>query len=228
MTDTFDTALSSHNRAALLADRNLALFYDTETTGLPLFGEPSEDPRQPHIVQLGAILVDMDTRAEVEVLDVIVRPNEWTIPDEVAAIHGITTEHALEHGIPEGEAVTQLLAMWGCTPERPVQRIGHNEPFDARILRIALKRFLGDEAADAWKEGNARCTATLTTKLCKCPPTPKMLAAGRKHFKTPTLTEAYTHFFGEAFEGAHSALTDVRACIAVYFAALDLQQRAAA
>lgn len=26
----------------------LALFYDTETTGLPLFSEPSEHPGQPH------------------------------------------------------------------------------------------------------------------------------------------------------------------------------------
>lgn len=40
---------------------NPALFFDTETTGLPLFKEPSEDPRQPHIVQLGACLVDLDT-----------------------------------------------------------------------------------------------------------------------------------------------------------------------
>lgn len=37
---------------------NPALFFDTETTGLPLFEQPSEDPRQPHIVQLAACLVD--------------------------------------------------------------------------------------------------------------------------------------------------------------------------
>lgn len=35
-----------------------AIVYDTETTGLPLFSQPSEDPRQPHIVQLAAIVVD--------------------------------------------------------------------------------------------------------------------------------------------------------------------------
>jgi len=35
----------------------LAVFFDSETTGLPLFNEPSEDPRQPHIVQLAACLV---------------------------------------------------------------------------------------------------------------------------------------------------------------------------
>lgn len=33
------------------------LFYDTETSGMPLFDQPSSDPRQPHIVQLAAALV---------------------------------------------------------------------------------------------------------------------------------------------------------------------------
>ena len=51
---------------------NIALFYDTETTGLPLYDQPSDDPRQPHIVQLGAILVDLDARKEIACLDLIV------------------------------------------------------------------------------------------------------------------------------------------------------------
>ena len=42
----------------------LAIFYDTETTGIPLFSEPSEHPGQPHIVQLAACLVDQQGLGE--------------------------------------------------------------------------------------------------------------------------------------------------------------------
>ena len=80
---------------------NIALVYDTETTGLPLFREPSESPAQPHLVQLGASLVDLDTRSVLSSIDVIVKPDGWTIPDEVAAIHGITNEKAMDLCIPE-------------------------------------------------------------------------------------------------------------------------------
>lgn len=90
---------------------NTALFYDTETTGLPLFKEPSEHPDQPHIVQLAAILVDLDTRREIASMDVIVRPDGWTIPDDVAAIHGITTGHAMQVGVPEKLAVRMFMSL---------------------------------------------------------------------------------------------------------------------
>jgi DNA polymerase III epsilon subunit-like protein len=89
----------------------LALFYDTETTGLPLFKAPSEHPDQPHIVQLAACLVDLDTRNTIASMDVVVRPRGWTIPDDVAAIHGITTAHALDVGIPEEMAIDMLMAI---------------------------------------------------------------------------------------------------------------------
>jgi DNA polymerase-3 subunit epsilon len=58
---------------------NIAIFYDTETTGLPLFKEPSEHPDQPHIVQLAGCLVDLDTRKTIASMDVIVKPDGWTI-----------------------------------------------------------------------------------------------------------------------------------------------------
>lgn len=198
---------------------NLALVYDFETSGLPLFSEPSEHPDQPHVVQVGAQLVNMDTRIVVQSLDVIVRPVGWTIPDEVAQVHGITTEMAMDLGVPEEAAIEMLLELW--KPEMPRLRIGHNEQFDARIMRIALKRFFGDELADKWKAGAAMCTQRLATPIMKLPPTEKMKAAGRNGHKSANLREAYEFFTGKPLTGAHNAMVDVDGCKAVFFAIQD-------
>ena len=193
----------------------IALFYDTETTGLPLFNEPSEDPRQPHLAQVAACLVDtLDTRQTIASMDVVVRPNGWEIPADVAAIHGITTERALEVGIAEETAVEMLLDLYNWR-----SRVAHNEPFDARIVRIALLRYGYDQdIADRWKAGKAHCTQALSTPILKLPPTPKMIAAGRRHHKSANLGEAYRHFTGTELAGAHNAMVDVQACMFVYFA----------
>ena len=198
---------------------NIATFYDTETTGLPLFKEPSEHPGQPHIVQIGACLVDLDTRKTLATLDVICRPEGWTIPDDVAEIHGITTEHAADVGVPESLAVEMLLEMVGKR-----LRIGHNEQFDARIVRIAMMRHFEAAQADEWKGGKSACTQLLATPILKLPPTPKMLKVGFNRFKSANLREAYQHFNGKELENAHSALADVHACMAVWFAIRDLQE----
>ncbi|MBD9433215.1 3'-5' exonuclease [Achromobacter sp. ACM03] len=199
--------------------KNLKLFFDTETTGLPLFKEPSEHPGQPHIVQLAAALVDMDTREEIASMDVIVRPDGWVIPDEVAAVHGITTEHAAAVGVPESLALSMFLELWAGRP-----RIAHNEQFDARIIRIAQHR-AGELEQDLvrWKDGATECTARLATPIVKCPPTAKMLAAGRTHYKTANLAEAVQFFTGKPLENAHSAMADVRGCMAVYFGIQDMR-----
>lgn len=206
---------------------NLALFYDTETTGLPDFKAPSEAAHQPHIVQLAALLVDLDTRQTIQSMDVIVRPDGWTIPDEVAAVHGITTEHAADVGIPERLAVEMFMDLWNNR-----NRVAHNEQFDARILRIALMRHQGNifhspsgkSVPDIWKEGRAECTARMATPICALPPTDKMKAVGRFHHKTPNLGEAYRHFTGNDLQNAHSAMADVLACRDVYFAIKGAQQ----
>jgi DNA polymerase-3 subunit epsilon len=185
---------------------NIALFYDTETTGLPLFKEPSEHPDQPHIVQLAACMVDLETRKTIASMDVIILPEQWTISDEVSAIHGITTEHALDVGIPEEMAIDMLMELWSGR-----LRIGHNESFDARIVRIAQSRFGKSESElTLWKAGRAECTCWLSrphTKLEKN--------------KLPKLGEAYQHFIGKPLENAHSAMADVQGCMAVYFALQD-------
>lgn len=189
------------------------LVYDTETTGLPLFDQPSDDPRQPHIVELAAGLYDAETGERIDLLHAIVRPNGWTIPDEVARIHGITTERALAEGRAEDEVFGEFVALW----RRADLRVAHNESFDARIVRIACKRFLGDGLADEWKAGKAECTARLSTPIINLPPTGKMMAAGFRKPKTPNLTECIRHFFSEAHDGAHGALADMEGCARVYF-----------
>lgn len=202
-----------------------AVFYDTETTGLPLFKEPSEHPDQPHIVQLGACLVDLDSRETLATLDVLIKPDGWLIPDDVAAIHGITTEKAGDLGVPESLAVEMLIDMAAGR-----LRIGHNEQFDARIVRIACMRHFEHAVADEWKAGKSQCTQLLATPIMKLPPTDRMKAAGFTKFKSANLREAVLHFTGKPLENAHSALADVHGCMAVWFAIQDqqAQQRAAA
>lgn len=200
-----------------------ALFYDTETNGLPLFDQPSEHPGQPHIVQLAACLVDIDSRKTLGSFDVTIRPDGWTIPDDVAKIHGITTEHADLVGVEESLAVDLLMTLWG----RADARIGHNEQFDARIVRIALMRHEDAAVADRWKAGAAQCTQILSTPILKLPPTAKMIAARRNHHKSANLGEAYEFFTGKKLDGAHNAMVDVTACMDVWFAIQDRQAVAA-
>lgn len=195
----------------------LKLFFDTETQKLPLWNVPSDDPAQPHIVQIAASLVDVETRITVAAIDLIVRPDGWTIPDETAAIHGITTEIALRRGVDEGVAITAFYQLWLQAQER----VAHNQSFDERILRIGLLRFLGGTNAQQWAEGKSECTAILATPIMNLPPTEKMIAAGFNKPKTPNLGEAVQFFTGRQLVNAHSARADVDGCAAVYWAIQD-------
>ncbi|HBN16147.1 MAG: DNA polymerase III subunit epsilon [Gammaproteobacteria bacterium] len=196
--------------------------YDSETTGLPDWGQPSEADHQPHIVQLAALLVDEETREISDQMDVIIKPDGWVIPDEVAAIHGITTERAMDEGVPEKEAFEQFIELW----KRCEFRVGYNESFDARIMRIATFRYSVADIIDAWKEAPAKCAMKMAKPICKIPAPPKARRFGP--YKNPTLAEAYKHFTGMDLADAHSAMADTMAAMDVYFAALRHEQKEAA
>ena len=68
----------------------LAAFYDTETTGLPRADLAIYQREQPHLVQVAALLVDLDTRLVVSTLDVLVRPAGWTIPTTATGVATVT------------------------------------------------------------------------------------------------------------------------------------------
>lgn len=185
----------------------LIMPFDTETSGLPDYKQPSEMPHQPHIVELAALLFDDETHDLVDQVHAIIRPDGWIIPDDVAEIHGITTERAMDEGRPEAEVLAEFLALHS----RCDLRVAHNEDFDQRIVRIAIKR-LGagatqeerDAIADAFKAAPKYCTMKADAKA--------------RGVKWPKLVEAYKHHTGRELENAHSALFDARACAEVYFA----------
>lgn len=170
----------------------LGLVYDTETSDMPKWGSPSDAPEQPHIVELGAIVVDLDTYRLVHRVSVIVRPDGWDFDPEAGAVHGITHEHAMAVGIPEPAALSLLLDLWRAC----AVRIGYNESFDARIVRIALKRYQPD-LAEEFKAAPAECCMQQVMQVLAC--------------KRLKLTEAYKTITGRDLVDAHSAFADAMA-----------------
>jgi len=187
---------------------NLVCAYDTETTGLPDWKNPSDSHHQPHLVQLAAILADEDTGKVISTLDLIIQPDGWDIPQEVADIHGITNEIANEVGVNEMDAVALFLQMVGSA-----KRLAHNRTFDQRIIRIATKRYFPENVQEKWAEKeNHDCTMIMAKPIMQMEP------KGRYGYKSPKLSEAYEHFMGKELQDAHSAIADARACLDIYFA----------
>jgi len=193
------------------------IFHDTETTGLPNWKIPSDDESQPHMVQLGAIVADSETRKVIDRLDVIIKPDEWEISQEMTDIHGISQEQAMAEGIPERDAVNMFLKLWGIELVNPALRVAHNRTFDQRIIRIALKRYeYGQEILDKWAgKEDYFCT------MLKSKPIMEMLPKNRYGFKNPKLEEAYEFFTGKKLENAHTAMADSEACMEIYWGLED-------
>ena len=121
--------------AAATAEIMAAGFVGFDTESKPTFrvGEVSDGP---HIVQFAAMLINPVTEQPAASVNLIVRPDGWNIPDEVAAIHGITQDIAMAVGISE-VLVTQI---YMDLINRAEVRIAHNVSFDDRIMRIAMTR----------------------------------------------------------------------------------------
>ena len=182
-------------------------FFDTETTGFVKKGALIQ-PGQSRCVQLAALLVDKDGN-ELGRIDSIIKPEGFTIPDQVAKIHGITTERALA----EGRARMDVLKAFQCMIENSSLVVAHNFDFDRQIMEIE----------EAYSEGKfdwtgrpaMYCTMKATTNICKIP-------SARGGYKWPKLMEAYKHFFGKEFENAHDAFADMIAMKDVFFELVKL------
>lgn len=182
----------------------MILVFDSETTALPSFSLPAEDPSQPHIVQLGAILYDK-ARHVVSEINVLIRPDGWTISPETTAIHGITQEQAQKYGLKLETAIGLFIAL----ADRAELLVAHNYKFDEKMVRRELHHLNKPSMAEAMRGRANYCTMESSTNILQIP--------GPRGFKWPKLQEAHVHFLGKPFEGSHDAMEDVRACARVYF-----------
>lgn len=109
--------------------------------------------------------------------DWLVRPDGYEIPEETTAIHGVTTEHALEHGVDGKTAIAQIgqvirehtntgLPVAGANLvydftvfDREVGRYWGGAPFDIAGIRV-LDSLVLDKAIDKYRKGSRKLIDT--------------------------------------------------------------------
>jgi DNA polymerase-3 subunit epsilon len=173
------------------------LFFDTETVGLPKnYNAPVTDLNNwPRMVQIAWILSDKNGEC-VEADDFIIKPEGFNIPDQSSALHGISTQKALD----EGEDLGKVLTLFNAAVEKADLLIAHNIRFDEKIVGA---EFLRMKIETSFEKKRKLCTMRSSTDYCKLP--------GPYGYKWPTLSELYKKLFSTTFKEAHNATVDIKA-----------------
>lgn len=191
------------------------LFFDTETSGIKTRDNPNFVPQ---LVQLGAILQDLDTGrvlAEVNLMN-----NQCgDIPVEASNVHHITRDLAEQSGV-HLKLIDYVFAHLVAKADLVV---AHNIAYDLDIVKDNMpvtQGVIGDVPQF--------CTMMASLYVVKAPLSEKQKILFERRpelkdapFKTPNLTETFKHFFGVPFVGAHDAMADIRACRDVFMSLLE-------
>ncbi len=188
-----------------IAPSNLYLFFDTETTGIPVdYNAPSSRiDNWPRLVQLSWLLVS-ESGKTYSTGDYIIKPNGFSIPYDSTQLHGISNTIADEKGVDISIAINEFLE----DVSKSVLLVGHNINFDKKIIGAELIR-MGRTDSIAVKD--SFCTMINTVDFCQIPD---------KHgfgYKFPKLQELYHKLFGKSFSNAHNSLDDVKATKDCFF-----------
>lgn len=191
------------------------LFFDTETTGMWQFKNRTLNPKQPNLVQLGALLTDDDGK-EIAAFSALVFPEStWTMDPGAQAVHGISMNDMEQYGICLPNVINVFEDMY--TAAEKV--VAHNIKFDTRVMRKAYHEMDIPEEDHPFQEDDPReqiCTMLTATPVCG-------IQKARGGQKWPKLEEAMQFFFNEDMNGtAHNAMADTRACARVYFKLKEL------
>jgi DNA polymerase III epsilon subunit-like protein len=187
--------------------KEIALFFDTETSALCDWKSPHHAAHQPDIIQLAYILSTADEILVEEkmLIDPTACNPGWQMDPGAEAVHGISRQMLLELGV---STRTAMMGFSQCMARADVL-VCHNTKFDVKLVSTALHRVNGQHTLERFRAMNSYCTMQKSTRLCNIP--------GKFGPKWPKLSELYPFLFGEMFDGAHDALEDVRATRRAYY-----------
>lgn len=194
--------------------KNVRLFIDTETTGLPINDNLpyTELDNWPHLVQV-ALIIEDDNYGILAKRNIILKPNGYIIPESSTKIHGITHEWAAENG-EERDKVISFLDLVLCNSDII---IGHNVSFDLNVIKSEIIRVKGVENALFTKKKHSVVdTMILGVNICKIP---NLSFHARKiqSYKYPKLDELYYKLFNKHFDNQHDAMVDIQATYDCYY-----------
>jgi DNA polymerase III subunit epsilon len=186
----------------------LYFFFDTETTGLPLdWKAPVDDfENWPRLVQIAWLVYDDEVKL-IEKVSEIILPEGYRIPDEAAAVHGISTDRAYEEGVPLDDVLVKFID----STKQCRDIVAHNMAFDEKIIKCELLR---KSMEDPLHDKKMVCTMLASINLCKIP--------RMNGYKWPKLIELHHKLFGEGFEDEHDALADIEACARCFWKLREL------
>ena len=183
------------------------LFFDTETTGVIPRGitDPiRQAAHHPHVVQLSWKIGNKEG-------DFIIRPDGFTIPDEAAKVHGITTDRALAEGVSYRQAFLKFFA----DVQTANSLCAHNANFDVSVIIAEYVRMTNADRASAFAK-YFKGKPLVDTMLLTVDYVGARFKDG-KPGKFPRLEELYAKLFkGESFP-AHNSMEDVRALAKCFF-----------
>jgi exodeoxyribonuclease I len=182
------------------------LWHDYETFGA--------DPRRDRPSQFAALRTDADFNEVGESVELFCKPADDDLPHPQAClITGITPQQARRRGLPEAEFAGRIHALLS---EPGTCALGYNSlRFDDEVSRHLFYRNLLDPYSREWQNGNSRWDLIDAVRAFHAL-RPAGIEWPRREDGTPSFRlEDLTAANGIAHEGAHDALADVRATIAL-------------
>ena len=183
------------------------LFFDTETTGLPInWKAPVTDLNNwPRLVQIAYLLYDKN-RNKISEVNHIVKPNDFLIPLEASKVHGISTERATR----EGKDIRLVLQAFLEIVNNSEYLIAHNMSFDEKIIVAELIR---NNLPNNIETKQKICTMLSSTNFCAI--------KSNYGYKWPKLSELHFKLFGTNFEEAHNAAIDIKVTAKCFWKLVD-------